>query len=154
MPCTLEWKYFPHACTQDQVKHCNNVKCPPKKCCGCTVIAELKFDCSEWVGWSYYAWGGRLDIFYCACKYRHPARRIRKRRRQDFRRRRSRLIKLWEETHGAKWPIDPETGRGMDAHHIQPIFWDGDNTLGNLVPLPRAIHDQVHALYRRLYANC
>lgn len=84
-------------------------------------------------------------------------------RRKEFESKKNSLISEWEKKHGIDWPtydsdvkdangnIIREKGNRYDAHHIQPLCFDGKNEVDNITPLHAEVHydaQGVHAANR------
>ena len=63
------------------------------------------------------------------------------------------------EKKGKKWVYD-ENGNPWEVHHVKPVFMGGDSEIGNLAPLPRAVHQKytnywnsVHRAFRKRFTE-
>ena len=72
--------------------------------------------------------------------------------REDFSNMKNKLISDWENMHGEKWPTYTEDvyspngklirreGDKYDAHHVQPLTFNGKNSAENITPLHASEH--------------
>jgi hypothetical protein len=62
------------------------------------------------------------------------------------------------EAKGQSWPRTG--GVPWEVHHVKPVFMGGDNTIDNLFPLPKSIHQEytnwwtkIHTGFKRRFTD-
>jgi hypothetical protein len=54
------------------------------------------------------------------------------------------LKKQWEKLHGRSWPVDPQTGKQLIAHHKIALADGGPDHVSNIEPISHAEHIELH----------
>ncbi|WP_240356088.1 hypothetical protein [Myxococcus eversor] len=142
--------YFgPWQCSQQLMNYCRG-KCAGDGYAlqGCMWLADVKMDFQG----TLVRAGSRFGMTHCCCNYAtlNPAQTEAARSRwnnirTDFR-------EQWAGRFGA-WPTDTN-GRLYEGHHVRDL-WHGGNPTDweNILPFPKAIHQELFGLYNQCYAN-